>query len=194
MGPNDANAEGALLIGGIDRAKRQGTVYKRKMVGPSDPETLHMPNRMRLHDYQIQQDDKKIDYSIPDEENSPAIWDTGIYRWRFPMDVFKAVTAYFGVEDPDPSSEQYEVDCKFREESKDGITSVFDDGAEVKVPFHILPMQLPNGKCIIDVGTYATDMGTPFLRGVYATFDYDDLTIEFAQAKYTSKTDIVRVK
>ena len=72
--------------------------------------------------------------------------------------------------------------------------TLFDDGADVEVPYHILPTRLASGNCQIDIGAGAGLMRDAFLRGVYATFDNDKLKIEFAAAKYTKATNIVKVE
>lgn len=193
LGPNDPDAVGTLLIGGKDLAKRQGTVYKRNMVDIDDPEAQQQPNRMKILGHRLEDGGKNTDYPASGDDNV-RLWDSGSPRWDFPTDVFPAIVQHFGLgKDTDPNVGRYEVDCKYRTPGPDRIVTLFEDGAEVEVPYHILPTKLSSGKCQIDVGSGAGLMGDAFLRGVYATFDYDKLTIEFAAAKYTKNTNIVKV-
>lgn len=78
-------------------------------------------------------------------------------------------------------------------ETKDAMVADFGDGAEIEVPLNRLVTELSPGNCVTDIAPNGQTMGDPFLRNVYFTFDYDELTVEFSAANYTDTTDVVKI-
>jgi len=195
LGPNDPDATGMLLIGGIDKAKRQGPVYKRKMRDPTTPEALYQPNQIQVVSYSLDRaDGSRFNFAYPKDTASYHLLDTGSPRWYMPTDLFWQVTAHFGLPPTiDPMDTHYEVDCSHREPTENFLTVSMADNANVPIPMHTLVTKVGD-TCSIDVGPWDSAMGNSFLRGLYVTFDYDSLTLEFAQAKYTSETNIVKIE
>jgi hypothetical protein len=195
LGPNDPDTTGTLVIGGIDRAKRQGPVYKREMRDPTHPEALQQPNQIQVVSYYLDRaDGSKFDFAYPKDTPSYHLWDSGSPQWYMPTDLFWEVTAYFGLPSTiDSMDTHYEVDCSYRKPTKHALTVSMADDADIPIPMHTLVTKVGD-TCSIDVGPWDGAMGNSFLRGLYVTFDYDTLTLEFAQANYTSETDIVKIE
>ncbi|KAK5991554.1 Candidapepsin-like protein [Cladobotryum mycophilum] len=192
LGPNNQNATGTILIGGIDRAKRQGPVFKRKVWDPTNPQANMQPNFINIIGMELQlSNGVNTPYTYPNE--TYALMDTGTPGWYMPQKMYGLVAQYFGIQNPNPNNDLV-VDCKYRTPTKDSLAVDFGDGAKIAVPLHRIVTQLENGNCIVPIAPYGQLLGDPFLRGLYFTFDYDELTVEFAAVKYTDDCDIVKIE
>lgn len=196
LGPNEESATGELLLGGINLARRNGSTFKVNMVDPLDPAVYNMPNRVYVHGYRIETN--KNDPAVFPSTNANGtitLLDSGSPRMYLPQAVFDFLITYFGVSKDgfDPNSTHYRVDCKFRKKSKDTMYVRFDGGKEIAVPLHTLPTKVGGDKCFLDIGRWDGLLGDPFLRSTYATFNYDDLTVEMSQANYAGGSNIVKI-
>ncbi|KAF3057740.1 Candidapepsin [Trichoderma lentiforme] len=192
LGPNDADAKASLLIGGIDLAKRQGPVYKLDVLDPTTIAANEQPNWIPLSSLELQlANGTKVTSTY--DNGTYALWDTGSPGWYVQQDLFDALTSYWGLANPDPNDTLF-VDCKFREPSDDSIAVNLGQGIVFNVPLSSLPIDNGDGTCTAPVAPFGTLMGDTFLRNVYFTFDYDNLTIEFSLAKYTDETNIVKIE
>ncbi|KAH0491992.1 hypothetical protein TgHK011_003392 [Trichoderma gracile] len=192
LGPNDPDAKGSLLFGGIDLAKRQGPVHKLKVLDPTVPEANLQPNWVSLSSVELQLSNGTTTTSTYDN-GTYALWDTGSPGWYFQQDMFDALTSYWGLTNPDPNNDII-VDCKFREQSDDSIVVNLGEAVTISVPLSSLPIDNGDGTCTAPVAPWGSLMGDAFLRNVYFTFDYEDLTIEFSLVKYTDETNIVKIE
>ncbi|KAM0462210.1 hypothetical protein ACHAO4_001411 [Trichoderma viride] len=192
LGPNDADATGSLLIGGIDLAKRHGPVYKVNVEDPSIPAANSQPNFVSLASLELQlANGTKLTSTY--DNGTYALWDTGNPHWYVQQDLFDALTNYWGIPNPDLTNDPV-VDCKFRKPSADSITVNIAPGVSLDVPLSSIPVDMGDGTCTVPVYPYGDALGDPFLRNVYFTFDYEDLTIEFSLVKYTDETNIVKIE
>ncbi|KAL5086178.1 hypothetical protein Trisim1_009510 [Trichoderma cf. simile WF8] len=192
LGPNDADAKASLLIGGIDLAKRQGPVYKLDVLDPTTINANEQPNWIPLSSLELQlANGTKVTSTY--DNGTYALWDTGSPGWYVQQDLFDALTSYWGLGNPDPNDTLF-VDCKFREPSDDSIAVNLGQGIVFNVPLSSIPIDNGDGTCTAPVAPFGTLMGDTFLRNVYFTFDYDNLTIEFSLAKYTDETNIVKIE
>ncbi|KAL7929336.1 aspartic endopeptidase [Trichoderma chlorosporum] len=192
LGPNDADAKGSLLLGGIDLAKRQGPVHKLNVLDPTTPAANEQPNWISLSSLELQLANGTNVTSTYDN-GTYALWDTGSPGWYVQQDMFDALTSYWGLSNPDPNDTLF-VDCKFREPSNDSIAVNLGPGVVINVPLSSLPIDNGDGTCTAPVAPFGTLLGDAYLRNVYFTFDYEDLTIEFSLAKYTNETNIVKIE
>jgi hypothetical protein len=192
LGPNDPDAVGSLLIGGIDLAKRQGPVYKLDVQDPTIIAANLQPNWVSLSSLELQLANGTKTTSTYDN-GTYALWDTGNPGWYVQQDMFDALISYWGLTNPDLDNDLV-VDCKFREPSNDFIAVNLGQGAIINVPLSSLPVDLGDGTCTVSIFPYGAALGDPFLRNLYFTFDYETLTIEFSLAKYTNETNIVKIE
>ncbi|RFU78345.1 hypothetical protein TARUN_3867 [Trichoderma arundinaceum] len=191
LGPNNPDAKGSLLIGGIDLAKRQGPVYKLDVQDPTNVEANGQPNWVSLSSLELHLANGTKTTSTY-ENGTYALWDTGSPGWYVQQDMFDALTNYWGLTNPDLNNDLV-VDCKFREPSDDFIAVNLGQGAIINVPLSSLPIDRGDGTCTVPVAPFGNLLGDTYLRNVYFTFDYDNLTIEFSLVKYTDETNIVKI-
>lgn len=192
LGPNEPAAEGTLLLGGIDLAKRKGKVYKLKMIDPLETRVFGMPNNVGVVGYTLETGQIPAQHFGVSTRTPYALLDSGSPRFYVPRDLFNAVIKYFRLRDTiDPTDTHYQLDCGWRMWRDANLTVSFD-AANITIPLHTLPTKIGN-KCFLDIGPWDGVLGTPFLRGAYVTFNYEDLTVEISQAQYTNHTNIVKV-
>lgn len=191
LGPNDADAKGSLLIGGIDLAKRRGPVHKLDVLDPTVLAANSQPNWVSLSSLELKLANGTKTTSTYDN-GTYALWDSGSPGWYVQQDMYDALISYYGLTNPDPDN--IVVDCKFREPSNDFITVTLAPGVSLDVPLSSLPIEAGDGTCTVPIGPYGSLLGDAYLRNVYFTFDYDNLTIEFSLVRYTDETNIVKIK
>ncbi|UKZ82782.1 hypothetical protein TrVFT333_010580 [Trichoderma virens FT-333] len=183
LGPNDADAKGSLLI---------GPVYKLDVQDPTITAANEQPNWVSLSSLELQlANGTKVTSTY--DNGTYALWDTGSPGWFVQQDLFDALTSYWGLTNPDPNDTLF-VDCKFREPSDDFIAVNLGQGAIINVPLSSLPIDNGDGTCTAPVAPFGNLLGDAYLRNVYFTFDYDNLTIEFSLAKYTDEKNIVKIE
>lgn len=69
------------------------------------------------------------------------------------------------------------------------------DGAdELPIPMWQLLNVRADSKCYLDMMGVQGAFGDSFVRNVYLTYDYEEMTIEVSMAKYTTETDIVPIE
>lgn len=195
LGPNEDEVTGELLLGGINLAKRSGSTFKVSMVDPLDPEVYNMPNRVYVHGYRFEVGRKdEVVFPSANANGTVTLLDSGSPRMYLPQAVFDFLIQYFGLRSSgfDPNSTHYRVDCKFRRKGKAAMYVQFDGGKEIAVLLHTLPTK-DGDQCFLDIGRWDGLLGDPFLRNTYATFNYDDLTVELSQANYAGGTNIVKI-
>ncbi|KAL7942045.1 aspartic peptidase domain-containing protein [Trichoderma barbatum] len=192
-GPDEPDAIGHLLLGGIDEAKRDGPVFTHKLDVPWDVE---------YSSFTLEKDGEKTVW--PMEPGSSADWDTGATYWGLPTVVFNAVAAALGLPENVTTTmkDPYEVDCKHRDIMDTVLEVGFPGNGTIKVPVGRLVTTLDSGRCVTyalnGVGgssttTVATNFGAPFLRSVYATYNLDTLEVTYSQVKYTDEERIVAI-
>jgi hypothetical protein len=194
LGPNDPNAEGVLLIGGIDKAKRTGPVYTRKVLDPTNATANQQPNYVPLQSVEL-----RLANGTNTTETTPndtyVLWDTGTPGWYMPQNTFNQVMEVFGLS-PNAQADAsgyYTVDCAFRNPTDDVLVVNMGGDADIEVPLYHLVSELGDNRCAVSIAPYGGIHGDAFLRDVYFTFDYDELTVEFSAVKYTEETDIVKI-
>lgn len=194
LGPDDADTTATLLIGGIDLAKRQGPVYKHKVLDPTDgPRSNFQPNFVGVDSLQLQLGNgTKQVYRF--EDDTYALWDTGSPRWYMPQEFFQQLAPHLGLS-PDAEGSVLEVDCSYRDSTEDNaVVANFGEGAEIRVPLARMVTKLDDDHCVTYVSQNGNSFGDPFLRSVYFTFDYEELTVEFSAVKYTDETNIIKIE
>ncbi|KAK3180007.1 hypothetical protein K4F52_008585 [Lecanicillium sp. MT-2017a] len=153
LGPNDPDATGTLLIGGVDKAKRQGAIYKRKMRDPTTDGALSQPNQIEVRAYSlVKSNGTRFDFAYPQETALCHLWDSGSPRWYMPEELFWEVAAYFGLPNTvDPAEAHYKVDCAYRQPTEDVLVVSMIDGADIPIAMHSLVTKVGD-RCSIDVG------------------------------------------
>lgn len=195
LGPNNLNATGQLVLGGVDRAKRDGPVHTARM----RPDQSGQPNHIQVLNAALRDADGSTvaSYSLPADQQNDPLLDSGTARWDLPTPVFTAVMAKLGNADLRPLKYGYEADCKLRgPDSKEVIVATLEGNVDVEVPLSRVVGEFDGTRCITYVsngGTGSGGLGDEFMRSIYATFDYDARTIHYSKAKYTDETDIVAV-
>ncbi|RFU74999.1 hypothetical protein TARUN_7230 [Trichoderma arundinaceum] len=195
LGPDDPDAVGHLLLGGVDRAKQDGPVFTLPIDSPWNPE---------YSDFALIQNGPTPTRTVfPIGPGNSTTWDTGASYWGLPSAAFDAIAAILGIPaDVDLKTNPYEVDCKHRENTDAVFEASFPGNATIKVPVGRLVTKLDSGKCVTFIlpgigspepSDTATVFGTPFLRNVYATYNLDTREISFSQVKYTDEEDIVAI-
>jgi hypothetical protein len=201
LGPDEPNATGTLLLGGIDRAKRTGPVTVLPVVTPNSTVTNDTPFNMNYTSMAFVSDTGNTT-TFPIAKGSFAPWDTGTPAWNIPQAAFEAVLQYFEL--PANSSDfgnPFPVDCKFRQPTNTTLEVELLDGFVVSIPLHRLVTQLNSTACNTYVRGLAGDGGgvgvngwaDPFLRSVYVTFDLDDAMVTVSNVRYTDEEDIVAI-
>ncbi|KAJ3473535.1 hypothetical protein NLG97_g10256 [Lecanicillium saksenae] len=107
--------------------------------------------------------------------------------------MFTSVTRYFGLKNAPPFDGRLEVDCRYRKVTEDALVVIMDGGDELPIPMGQLLNVRGDGKCYLDMMGVAGAYGDSFVRNVYVTYDYEEMTIEVSMAKYTTETDIVPI-
>lgn len=195
LGRNDPDATGQLIFGGVDKAKRDGPVHTLKM----NPDINGQPNNVNITrmEYKDAGGNTKVTAIIPKDKQTDCLWDSGTPRMDLPVPIFKAVMEKLGNPTYKRLGSGYEADCHLRvggHDSNEAIVVTLEGTVEIKVPISRLVGEHPGSyKCITFLeqsDTYAGALGDEFLRSVYTTFDYDAMTIQVSQAKYTDETDI----
>jgi hypothetical protein len=202
LGPDNPNATGTLILGGIDRAKRTGPVGVLPYVNPTSSEASNGPFNMNYTSMSlVSATGNSTTFSIM--KGSFAIWDTGNPAWGLPQAAFESVTQYFELPtNTSTGGDPLTVDCKFRQPTTTTLNVGLLNGFVVNIPLHRLVTQLDTNTCIISVtgfsgtgsaGGVGAGWGDAFLRNVYATFDLDSGTITVSNVKYTDEEDIVAI-
>lgn len=191
LGPNELNATGELILGGMDRAKQDGAVHTL----PMRPNLSGQPNNVQITAVALRKaDGSNVTAEIPENQQMDSVWDSGSPGWEVPEPVFEAALAALDNADKKTLAYGYEVDCKYRAaESNDALVLTFTDGVEVDISLDRVVGEYDGTRCITYLetgGTGAGLLGDEFLRSVYTTFDYDAKTISFSKVKYTEMTDI----
>ena len=193
LGPDDPDAVGTLLLGGVDKAKQAGPVIKMPLTIADD-----FPLQINYTSLELRQPGNTTAFTI--DPGSYSFWDTGNWMWRFPTPAFNAIAQALGIpDDVDSTASAYPVDCAKREIENATVAVGFPGGESIQVPLGHLVSRLDDGSCISQIGAYEGNggpsepgnaFGAPFLRSVYVTFDLDDLTVSFSKARYTTDEDI----
>lgn len=192
LGPNEPDAVGNLLLGGIDLAKRKGKLYKLNMIDPLDNRVFGMPNNVGVRGYTLETRQLPAQNFPAANCSSFSLLDSGSPRLYVPKDVFDGIVKYFRLPSTiDSNDTHYEIDCIWRK-IQDAKLTVSFDSANMTIPLHTLPTKVGN-KCFLDIGPWDGVLGDPFLRSVYVTFNYEDFTVEISQVQYTNHTNIVRI-
>lgn len=192
LGPDEPDAIGHLLLGGVDEAKRDGPVFTQKLDSPWDVE---------YSSFTLDKGGEKTVWPI--DSGNTVTWDTGAAYLGLPTAVFNAVAAVLELPANVTSTQDpYEVDCKHRDIVDTVLEVGFPGNGTIKIPVGRLVTKLDSGKCV----TYAlngaggpgetdtaTNFGTPFLRSVYATYNLDTLELTYSQVKYTDEEQIVAI-
>lgn len=195
LGSGDASSTPTLLLGGVDKAKQGSKVYKLPLV--SDKGDYYVPGKIVTLGVSLQQSGAPaVNYTY--DEPQPVLWDTGSVAWNMPKPLFDAAAAYFGLKDASgaPTQTGYEVDCKYRTPGANGdgkIVVSFEQGASVAVPMWTMPVAA-GGKCYVEMAASSGQWGATFLKSVYFTWDLEEMTVAFSQARYTEETDIVAIQ
>lgn len=161
---NQNSESGAVLFGGVDNAKYEGSLVKLPFSGTGENQARSMVTL------------KEVD--VGGQLNSveqPVLLDTGTTITMLPQSIVSAISDQFG-SCPDSGS----VTFKF-------------DGVSISVPASDIASN-SEGQCEVlvesseDMGIAI--LGDNFLRHAYLVFDNSDKTLSLAQAKYTSDSDI----
>lgn len=98
----------------------------------------------------------------------------------------------------DRNNGYYIVDCEVRRrcnDDEDYVTVHFGAAGKIKVPISRVITDFGDGSCGAFVGNGGPELtrafGDSFLRSTYIIFDQEELTVTFAQVKYTDAENIV---
>ncbi|KAJ4359374.1 hypothetical protein N0V95_002204 [Ascochyta clinopodiicola] len=190
-----------ILGGAYDKAKIEGKRFTVPMVDPYDSvQSNGQTNSVYITRLRSVIDGNVTDASFGNSSlGKPVLMDTGSSVWPIPEPIFSQVYQKLGRPTvQDRQNGHYIVDCDIRKtfnDKEDCVTVYFGQAGEIKVPISRLVTDFGNGSCGAFVTNGGNDLGRAFgdafLRSTYITLDQEDLTVTFAQVKYTDKEDIV---
>jgi hypothetical protein len=195
LGPEEPDAVGHLLLGGIDKAKQGDHLFTIP---------VNRPWTVEYSSFTVNYPGPKPGKVFPIGPGNETDWDTGAAFWGLPSAVFDAIADVFGIPASvrSQSNGPFRVDCRHRNVVDTTLEVGFPGNATIAIPLGRLVTKIGPQHCVTFIlpgigggGTaeVATNFGAPFLRNVYATFNLDDLTVSFSQVKYTDKQDIVAI-
>lgn len=185
----DDEATGTILFGGYDNAKFTGDLAFFPMVEKA-------PDGQ----YRLDVAEPALSYSVGNgivqvagvSDQYTVRIDTGTSISYIPEAQFNAISGAVKAQIIG-SGPTYSVDCSLAQES-DGVN--FDFGGPkgkvtVSVPWAEMVVPSNDGSCLFGLAPASNDdvngvyvLGDTFIRSAYLVFDYDDLSIGIAQAKY----------
>lgn len=111
LGPNELNAAGDLILGGLDRAKQDGTVSYPPDAAESERAAEQRADYSRGAPQGA--DGSNVTADIPVNQQMDSVWDSGSLGWEIPEPVFEAALAALDNADKKTLANGYEVDCKY---------------------------------------------------------------------------------
>lgn len=165
LGSADAPG-GAVLFGGIDNAKHEGSLVKLPFSGSGENVNRSM---VTLNNLDLGDNENKLHI------NEPVLLDTGTTYTMLPPLAAKEIESKFG-------------SCS---QTSGNVTFEFD-GVSIDVPYSDIASE-EDGECTVKVQSSSLSipiLGDNFLRHAYVLFDNKDKTASLAQARYTNSSDI----
>jgi hypothetical protein len=195
LGPEEPDAVGHLLLGGIDKAKQGDHLFTLP---------VNRPWTVDYSSFTLNYAGPEPSLVFPIGPGNETDWDTGAPFWGLPSALFNAIADVFEI----PSSVRvqrngpFQVDCRYRDVLHTTLEVGFSGNATIAIPLGQLVTKIGPGHCVTfvlpglggqDDAVAATNFAAPFLRNVYATYNLDALTVSFSQVKHTDKQDIVAI-
>jgi hypothetical protein len=203
LGPDDKDASNAMMLlgGAYDKAKIDGDLITVPMVDPFDVQLSGgQTNSVNVTSVEVflSHGNNRTTETYGDKGvGVPVLLDTGVASWYLTDKTMAPIYRGFGItKEPGFGQRYFVVDCKYADPKRsDGYISVeFSDHGKIKVPFHGLVSQFPDGTCGVFASSRGDTLaifGDPFLRNVYSIFDQENLSISMGQVKHTAEENIV---
>ncbi|KAK0619592.1 aspartic peptidase domain-containing protein [Immersiella caudata] len=182
--------DGAVIFGGIDTKKYQGSLVKLPVV-PDDQSPDGLTRwYIRLAGIKVSQPGGSVVdvYTKPEGQAGQAfLVDSGYTLSALPTPIFNNLVAAFPSASYVPSSDLYTVDCM---DPGEGGTIDFIFGDElnsktIKVPYYDFVWHAP-GTSVCVLGAFEDSfpvLGDTFLRSAYVVYDWDNRNIHLAQSE-----------
>ncbi|KAK4450238.1 peptidase A1 [Podospora aff. communis PSN243] len=184
------SAAGAVIFGGIDTKKYQGSLFKAPVVPAAQSPDGWTRWWMRLSGIKVNQPNGNVVDVYTKSTGQPGqtfLVDSGYTLTALPTSIFNQLLAAFPSAVYVPSADLYLVDCMDPGEGGtiDFIFGDENDSKTIKVRYYDFVWHAP-GTNLCVLGAFEDDfpvLGDTFLRSAYVVYDWDNREIHLAQSE-----------